>query len=57
MQSRIEMLCERCFSNCESLPSVTFDSDSKLQRIKVYAFAWNDFAAIHVLASIEMLYK
>jgi hypothetical protein len=32
IESRIEVLCESCFSNCESLTSVLLASNSKLHR-------------------------
>jgi hypothetical protein len=57
IESRIEILCESCFSNCRSLTSVTFESNSKLQRIEEYAFADSGLTTIQVPASVEVLCK
>jgi serine/threonine protein kinase len=35
----VEILCSSCFSYCQSLSSISFESDSKLERIEVSAFA------------------
>jgi hypothetical protein len=34
----VEVLCERCFSDCESLTSVTFELHSKLREVGVNSF-------------------
>jgi hypothetical protein len=57
IESRIEILCEFCFYNCQSLTSVTFKSNSKLQRIEQYAFAKSGLTTIQVPASVEVLCK
>jgi hypothetical protein len=57
IESRIEVLCERCFFSCESLTSVTFQSNSKLQRIEEFAFQWSGLTTIEVPASVEVLCK
>jgi hypothetical protein len=53
----VEVLCESCFSNCESLISVTFESHSKLQRIEESAFTWSGLRTIQIPASVEVLCK
>jgi hypothetical protein len=55
MESSIELLCEFCFYNCRSLASVTFELDSKLQRIDESTFAESGLIAIQVPASVELL--
>jgi hypothetical protein len=35
----IEILCSSCFSNCESLSSISFENDSQLKRIESYTFS------------------
>jgi hypothetical protein len=57
IESRIENLCESCFSNCRSLASITFESNSKLQRIEEYAFAESGLKTIHIPGSVEVLCK
>jgi hypothetical protein len=51
------MLCNSCFSKCNSLTSVTFESNSKLQRIEESAFVGSGLRPIHVPASVEVLCK
>jgi hypothetical protein len=55
IESRIEILGESCFSNCQSLASITFESDSKLQQIEESAFAESGLTTIEVPASVEVL--
>jgi hypothetical protein len=40
-----------------SLESITFDLNSKLQRIDEFAFAWSGLTAIHIPSSVELLCK
>jgi hypothetical protein len=53
----IECDCEFCFSSCKSLTSVTFESDTKLQRIDESAIAESGLRAMQIPASVEMLSK
>jgi hypothetical protein len=57
IQSRIELVCAFCFACCESLESVTFEPDSRLQRIDEYAFAGSGLTAIIIPSSVELLCK
>jgi hypothetical protein len=52
-----EVLCTSRFSHSKLLASVTFDSDSELQRIEEYVFQWNGLIAIYVPVFVEVLYK
>jgi hypothetical protein len=51
------VLCTYCFFSCESLTSVTFELNSKLQRIEEYAFIESGLRIIQVPASVEVLCK
>jgi hypothetical protein len=51
----VEVLCKECFSNCKSLTSITFESDSRLQRIEERAFAGTGLKSIIVPSSVEVL--
>jgi hypothetical protein len=42
----VELLGRSCFSRCESLSSVSFESDSKLKRIGSDAFSWSSLKSI-----------
>jgi predicted DsbA family dithiol-disulfide isomerase len=53
----VEVLCNHCFWNCNSLASVTFELDSKLQRIEESAFEESGLTAIHIPAFVEVLCK
>jgi hypothetical protein len=53
--SSISELTQACLSDYKLLASVTFESDSKLQRIKVFAFEWRGWTSIPVPTSIEVL--
>jgi hypothetical protein len=55
IESRIEILCEFCFYKCNSLTSVTFESNSKLQRIEESAFQSSSLTRIDIPASVEVL--
>jgi uncharacterized radical SAM superfamily Fe-S cluster-containing enzyme len=57
IESRIEILCESCFFKCESLTSVTFESNSKLHRIEESAFTQSGLRTIQIPASVEVLCK
>jgi hypothetical protein len=51
----VEVLCDRCFSFCTSLTSITIESNSKLHRIEERVFIGSGLTAIHVSASVEVL--
>jgi hypothetical protein len=57
ISSSMSGLFQSYFSNCTSLPSITFESNSKLQRIDESAFTESDLTTIHVPASVEVLCK
>jgi hypothetical protein len=49
------MICKECFSHCKSLVSVTFECDSKLQRIEESAFKWNGLTELLLPNSLQFL--
>jgi hypothetical protein len=49
-----EAICERCFSGCKSLASVTFDADTKVSRFEGSAFSKSGLTSIHIPSSVEM---
>ena len=52
----VEVLCESCFSCCESLSRVTFASGSCLKRIEESAFSGcESLKEIEIPASVEVL--
>jgi hypothetical protein len=53
--SSVEVLGEFCFSNCHSLSSITFESDSHLQRIEKSAFSSSGLKSIVIPSSVEVL--
>jgi hypothetical protein len=53
--SSVEVLGESCFSVCESLSSVTFESGSILSRIEKWAFTGTGLIQIIIPASVEVL--
>jgi hypothetical protein len=57
MLSPVEVIYESCFSECRSLSSITFESDSHLQRIGKSAFHSNGLALIISPSSIEVSYE
>jgi hypothetical protein len=57
IESRIEILIKFSFAYCNSLSTVIFESNSKLQRIEEAAFAWSELKSIIIPASVEMLGK
>jgi hypothetical protein len=48
---------ERSFSQCKSLESVTFESDSRLERIEEEAFKWSLLKSIVIPSSVVVLGK
>jgi hypothetical protein len=55
LPSSIEILGERCFAECRSLSSVTFESGSRLLRIGGGAFGGTGLVEIVIPASVEVL--
>jgi hypothetical protein len=53
--SGIEVICQKCFSDCKSLASVTFESGSRLSRLEKSAFSQSGLHSIHFPASIEVI--
>jgi hypothetical protein len=51
----VELLCEYCFQQGESLTSIPFESESKLSRIEKWAFRDSGITSIHLLSSVEVL--
>jgi hypothetical protein len=49
------MICERCFSKCEWLASVTFDRDRKVLRFDFSAFSSSGLTSIQIPSSIEVV--
>jgi hypothetical protein len=49
-----EVLCKSRFADCESLASMTFDVDSKLQRIDECVCQGSGLTVVHVTRSFEM---
>jgi hypothetical protein len=57
ISSSILRFARTCFSNCRSLTSVTFESNSKLHRIEEFAFQGSDLKTIVIPTSIEVVCK
>jgi hypothetical protein len=51
----VEILGSRCFSNCKSLSSITFESNSRLTRIESEAFSESSLRSILIPNSVEIL--
>jgi hypothetical protein len=51
----IEVICESCFSWCDSLESISLASNSKLARIEGKAFYESGLKSIDLPASVEMI--
>jgi hypothetical protein len=45
----------RCFSECKSLASVTFDPDTKVSRFDGNAFCRSGLSSIHIHSSVEVI--
>jgi hypothetical protein len=57
ISSSISRLTKDCFCNCKSLTSVTFELNSKLQRIEESVFEESGLRTIQIPASVEVLCK
>jgi hypothetical protein len=55
VDSSVEVICESCFSACESLTSVTFDANSLLSRLESRAFCLSRLRSIHLPGSLEVI--
>jgi hypothetical protein len=53
--SSVEVICERCFSECRSLTFITFDSYTKVSRVDRYAFYLNGLTSTHIPLSVELI--
>jgi hypothetical protein len=53
--SSVEFLGSSCFSNCKSLSSITFESNSHLTRIESSAFSFSSLQSIGIQSSVEIL--
>jgi hypothetical protein len=49
------VICESCFYSCRSLPSVTFDANSRLSRLEKKAFYGSGLQSIHLPGSLEVI--
>jgi hypothetical protein len=55
ISASVEVISDECFSNCNSLESVTFKTESKLQQIGTRAFSENGLKSIFIPASVEVI--
>jgi hypothetical protein len=53
--SDIEILGSSCFSRCESLSSISFESNSQLTRIESNAFLYSSLQSIMIPSTIQIL--
>jgi hypothetical protein len=51
----VQILCSLCFSHCESLSSISFETDSELTRIEAGAFAGTNFDCVIVPRSTSFI--
>jgi hypothetical protein len=51
----IEILGSNCFSNCKSLSSITFESNSHLKRIESASFSYSSLQSILIPRNVEIL--
>jgi hypothetical protein len=57
ISSSFSVLTKACLSECTSLTSVTFESNSKLPRIAEYEFASRGVKTFEIPGSVEVVYK
>jgi predicted metal-binding protein len=55
ISSDIEILGSSCFSNCKSLSSISFESNSRLTRIESSAFSNSSLESIAIPRNVEVL--
>jgi uncharacterized protein YuzB (UPF0349 family) len=53
--NNIEILGSKCFSQCKSFSSITFESNSQLIRIESFAFSSSSLQTIVIPSSVEIL--
>jgi hypothetical protein len=53
--SSAEVLCKFCLSECKSHATVTFEPNSKFQRIEAFAFAWSHVTDLLLPSSLRFL--
>jgi hypothetical protein len=53
--SNVEILGSKCFSNCKSLSSITFESNSRLTQIESEAFHQSSLQSILIPRNVEIL--
>jgi flagellar basal body rod protein FlgG len=53
----VEVIKKRAFAECQSLESVTFESESRLQQLGESAFEHNGLKSIVIPASVEVIKK
>jgi hypothetical protein len=51
----IEILGSSCFAYCESLSSISFESNSRLKRIESSAFSYSSLRSIEIPCNVEIL--
>jgi hypothetical protein len=54
ISSDIEILGSSCFSSCESLSSISFESNSRLIRIESSAFSYSSLESISIPRNVEI---
>jgi hypothetical protein len=53
--SRVDILCFGCFSWCESLSSISFESESRLTRIESRAFSYSSLQSIVIPHNVQFI--
>jgi predicted transcriptional regulator len=51
----IEILCSKCFADCKSLSSLSFESNSGLKRIESSAFSFSSFQSIEIPQNVQFI--
>jgi hypothetical protein len=51
----VEILCSSCFYSCESLTSISFESNSRLTRIESNAFSSSSLQSIVIPRGVKIL--
>jgi hypothetical protein len=51
----VQILGSRCFSNCRSLSSISFEPNSRLTRIESFAFSFSSLQSIVIPSTIQIL--
>jgi hypothetical protein len=53
--SNVEILGSKCFADCGSLSSITFESNSRLTRIESLAFKWSSLQSIVIPRNVRFI--